>query len=290
MQLLTAYAALANGGLLVRPHVVSERRDVRGDVTWRAPVDSVRRAFSERTARRLMPAFERVVMEDGGTAPEARVEGLRIAGKTGTARNAVGGSYTAGYYRSSFVGMFPAEDPEVVLYILLDRPTNGYGGGTVAAPIFGEVAARWIGTFPSVAQRVAPATALPARLTAKLPRLDGMPAPLAQARLRAEGFGAKMPRGATWATPVVYRDASYGDETSVNAKPSRLDAVPTPEAQSPEASGAMPDVRGMSTRRAMAWLRASGVTVRLSGSGVVRRQSVEPGQPMPASVSLTANR
>ncbi len=289
MQMLTAYAALANGGLLVRPHVVAERRDVRGDVTWSAPVDSVRRAFSERTARLLRPAFERVVEEKGGTGGKAAVEGLRIAGKTGTARSAAGGSYTAGVYRSSFVGMFPAEDPEVVMIVLLDRPTNGYGGGTVAAPIFGAVAARWIGTFPSVAQRVAPAPDLPARLTAQLPRIDGMPAPLAQARLRAEGFGARLPRGADWAMPVAYRDAKTGDETSVDARPIRLADAATSGSRK-EASGAMPDVRGMSTRRALAWLRASGVRVRLTGSGVVRRQSIAPGEPLPASVSLTANR
>ena len=287
MQMLTAYAALANGGLLVRPHVVSERRDVRGDVTWSAPVDSVRRAFSERTARLLRPAFERVVKEEGGTAKAARVDGLSIAGKTGTARSAVGGSYTAGVYRASFAGMFPADNPEVVMYILLDRPTNGYGGGAVAAPIFGAVAARWIGTFPSVAQRVAPAADLPSRPTAQLPRIGGMPAPLALARLRAEGFGVKLPRRAGWATPVVYHEAAYGDEARVD-RTVKLDA--SPEAQAAEAPGAMPDVRGMSTRRALAWLRASGVRVRLQGSGVVRRQSVAPGAPLPASVSLTANR
>ncbi|MDX1531994.1 MAG: penicillin-binding protein 2, partial [Rhodothermales bacterium] len=133
LQVLTAYAALANGGLLVRPHVVAERRDlVTGRTTWRAPVDSVRRAFKAETAAKLRPAFEGVV-SDSGTAQRAQVEGLRIAGKTGTARIASGGGYGAGY-RATFVGFFPAERPEVAMVVVMDRPTNGYYGGTAAAP------------------------------------------------------------------------------------------------------------------------------------------------------------
>src|SRR5690606_19586291 len=83
-------------------------------------------------------------------ARRAAVEGLRIAGKTGTAQTASGGSY-ARSYRASFVGFFPVEAPEVALLVILDQPTNGYYGGSVAAPIFGAVARRWIGTFPSIA-------------------------------------------------------------------------------------------------------------------------------------------
>ena len=278
LQMLTAYAALANGGLLVRPHVVAERRNGRGEVTWRAPVDSVRRAFSERTARALLPEFERVVMEDGGTARAARVPGLRVAGKTGTAQSAAGGSYSRRTYRASFAGMFPADDPEVVVYILLDNPTNGFYGGTVAAPIFGRVASRWVGTFPTVAQRVAPAEPLPAFETAALPRVDGMPAPLAASRLRAHGLAPRLPRRADW-EPVAYRDAAPGAEVRVD-RTVRLDEA--------EAAGTMPDLRGLSTRRAVAWLRTQGVPPRLDGAGVVRRQSVAPGASLPSSVTLTA--
>ena len=280
IQMTAAYAALANGGLLVRPHVVAERRDARGDVTWSAPVDSVRRAFSERTARQLRPAFESVVMEKGGTGRRARVPGLRVAGKTGTARSAAGGSYARRTYRASFAGMFPADDPEVVLYVLLHNPTNGSYGGTVAAPIFGRVASRWVGTFPSVAQQVAPSEPLPAFTETALPRVDGMPAPLASARLSAHGLAARLPRRAGW-SPVAYRDRQPAETVRVD-RTVRLEEAAEPTV--------MPDLRGLSTRSAVAWLRASGVTPRLDGAGVVRRQSVAPGAALPSSVTLSATR
>lgn len=287
IQMTAAYAALANGGLLVRPHVVAERRNARGEVTWTAPVDSVRRAFSERTSRQLLPEFERVVAEDGGTAKTARVPGLRVAGKTGTAQSAAGGSYARRTYRASFAGMFPADEPEVVLYILLHNPTKGFYGGTVAAPIFGRVAERWVGTFPAVAQRVAPSEPLPDLESAALPRVDGMPAEVAASRLLARGLAPRLPRHAAW-EPVVYHEAQTGETVPVDRTVRLDEAADHPDA-APEA-GTMPDLRGLSTRRAVAWLRSQGVRPRLSGAGVVRSQSVAPGAALPSSVTLTASR
>ena len=280
LQLAVAYAALANGGTLVRPHVVAERRDAAtGRTVWTARTDSVRRAFSPRTAATLLPYFEKTVQK-GGTGPRAAVEGLRVAGKTGTARKTVNGVYTSAY-RSSFAGFFPAESPEVVLVVVLDTPRNGYGGGTVAAPIFGAVARRWIGTFPRVAERVSPAGELPLRETAPVPRVRRMPGVLAQSRLRAEGFPVRLARDADWA-PVDVRDARAGDPAPLDT-PLRLDAV---TASDDGEAVRMPDVRGLSVRQAVAWLRSLGVAPRVVGSGVVRAQSVAPGGALTGSVTL----
>ena len=283
LQMLTAYAALANGGLLVRPHVVAERRDARtGEAVWQAAPDSVRRAFSAETARALMPAFERVVSHDG-TARAAQVEGLRIAGKTGTAQMVVGGRYVR-QYRASFVGLFPVEAPEVVLYVLLDSPRNGYYGGTVSAPIFGRVARRWIGTFPHVAQRVAPAEAVPARTLGRVPDVAGMPTVLAAARLRAEGFDVRTDDAAPW-LPAAFRDRVAGRAPLADAlRLGTPDAAAATRAATP---ARMPDLRGRSVRSAVAWMRSLGVEVRVSGAGSVRGQSVPAGRPLPRSVALT---
>ena len=289
LQILTAYAALANGGLLVRPHVVAERRDARtGETVWRAAPDSVRRAFSAATARALMPAFERVVSEDG-TAETAQVEGLRIAGKTGTAQTAVNGRYIS-QYRASFVGLFPVEAPEVVLYVLLDSPRNGYYGGTVSAPIFGRVARRWIGTFPSVAQRVAPAARVPERTAARVPALGGLPGVLAAGRLRAEGFPVRLDDDVRWQTVAVHAPVA-GRRPLADAL--RLNAV---AASAGTAAGpaprrtTMPDLRGQSVRTAVAWLRELGVEPVVTGAGSVRAQSVAAGRPLPRRVALTGQR
>ena len=280
LQIATAYAALANGGLLVRPYVVEERRNAAtGEVVWEAKQDSIRRAFSAETARALMPYFERVVSREG-TAPRAAVEGLRVAGKTGTAQRATGGGYSR-TYRSSFVGMFPVEDPEVVLAIVLDRPTNGFYGGSVAAPIFGSVARRWVGTFPTVAERVAPAGEIPDRTAGRVPDVNGLPATLAAHRVQAEGFPVRVDGDDPW-TPVALHQPAGEPLPLDNAV--RLD--PQPAAGRPT----MPDLRGRSVREAVTWLRALGVEPRVVGRGVIRQQSVAPGRALPSSVTLTGQR
>ena len=276
LQLAVAYSALANGGLLVRPYVVAERRDpATGRTVWQARQDSVRRAFDAETAARLMPHFESVVSDDG-TARLAQVTGLRVAGKTGTAKRAVGGGY-GNAYRSSFVGMFPAEAPEVVLAVVLDNPRNGYAGGTVAAPIFGATARRWIGTFPTVAERVAPSGTIAPREEAPVPRVDRLPATLAADRVLAEGFRVRVDEDQPW-RPVSVRG---GGETRRLRDAVRLDPADG-------TSGTMPDLSGRSVREAVAWLRALGVEPRVEGRGVVRRQSVAAGRALPGSVTLTA--
>lgn len=283
LQLAVAYAALANGGLLVRPYVVAERRDpATGEVLWAARQDSVRRAFREETARTLMPYFEAVVSEDG-TAKRAIVEGLRVAGKTGTARRASAGGYTSSY-RASFVGMFPVEDPEVVLAIVLNNPRHGYAGGTVAAPVFGATARRWIGTFPTIAERVAPSGATPVRTVAHVPSVDGLPATLAAQQLLAEGIAPRYDRDEPWA-PVAVREGT-GPEVDLDDAV-RLDRLGDDEA---EPVRRMPDLRGRSVREAVAWMRALGVDVRVVGRGEIRQQSVAPGAALPSSVTLTGQR
>lgn len=152
MQLLTAYAALANGGVLMKPYVVAERRSFAGEVLWRNEPDSIRRALQSETAATLRSAFEQVV--DEGTATAAGVDGLPIAGKTGTALKVSGGRYAAGKARASFVGFFPADDPEVALLVIVGEPQTSIYGGAVAAPIFRRIARRWVNTFPDVVDRL----------------------------------------------------------------------------------------------------------------------------------------
>ena len=276
LQLAVAYSALANGGLLVRPYVVQERRDpATGRVLWEARQDSVRRAFRAETAARLLPYFEAVVGPDG-TAPKAQVPGLRVAGKTGTARRAAGGGYSNSY-RASFVGMFPVEAPEVVLAIVVENPPNGYSGGTVAAPVFGAVARRWVGTFPTVAERVAPSGTIPEQTAARVPDVDGLPATLAAHRVQAEGLRARLGGAADW-QPVAARvdDRTVRPHATVRLEPA------------PAGRAAMPDLRGRSVREAVAWVRSLGVEPRVSGHGVVRAQSVAAGEALPPSVTITA--
>ncbi len=275
LQLLTAYAALANGGLLVRPYVVAERQTVFGQTVWAAEPDSVRRIFKQETAAALRPVFQAVV--DSGTATQARVDRLAIAGKTGTAKKA---PYDAPLYRATFVGFFPADDPVVAMVVVLDEPkTSGYGGVT-AAPVFRRIAERWVGTLPAVADRMAKPDSLPQGGPSTVPDVRRVPLRVAEARLVSMGMPVERNDKVH---PFATVRASIPERGESPIGPVRLAvndaAVPVPDL--------MPDVRGMSARDAAAWLSAREIPFRLAGFGAVVEQTPEPGTPAPKSAVLT---
>lgn len=278
LQILTAYCALANGGLLVQPYLVAERRSVAGRVLWHAPQDSIRRAFRPETAETLRPIFERVVSKEG-TAPRAAVEGLRIAGKTGTARLATQGGYT-GIYRATFVGMFPADAPEVALLVLMHHPTNGHYGGTVSAPVFARVAERWAGVMPALAGRTVAADSLPSRIVAEVPAVAGLPQEIAAQQLRTLGFPVTT-EGDGWREVAVQHPSA-----GVQMDPRRTVRLAADEYDTTAVPNAMPNLQGLSARQATAWLASLGVPVTVRGTGVVTDQSPEPGASLPGAAWL----
>lgn len=139
LQLVTAASVVANGGWLMRPYLVREVH--QGDETIRFTPHRERRVISEKTATELREALV-AVTEKGGTAPKGAVPGYRVAGKTGTAQKAVPGQkgYAKGKYVSSFLGMIPAENPRLVILVVIDEAKGKYYGGTVAAPVFRGIA------------------------------------------------------------------------------------------------------------------------------------------------------
>jgi len=139
IQLACAIAAIANDGLLIKPHLVKEVRGPDGGIVHAFQPVVARRAISPKTAQELRYALEQVV--EKGTGRQARVEGYRIAGKTGTAQKVIGGRIVEGKYISSFVGFGPANDPRVVALITIDEPVGEYYGGVIAAPVFGAMIA-----------------------------------------------------------------------------------------------------------------------------------------------------
>jgi cell division protein FtsI (penicillin-binding protein 3) len=141
MQMVMAYAAIANGGFLMRPYLVHRVVGPRGEVLLENQPQLVRRVVSEKTAR-LLASMLKEVTNEGGTGTMARVEGFEVAGKTGTAQKAdlVHGGYAANKRVGSFVGFVPAEDPKLVALVLVDEPEVNVYGGIVAAPVFRNIA------------------------------------------------------------------------------------------------------------------------------------------------------
>ncbi|HEY1655523.1 MAG TPA: penicillin-binding protein 2 [Candidatus Tumulicola sp.] len=132
------YCAIANGGLLMEPHVVRAVYDEQGKLERKISPRVVRRVFSKRTAAELR-AFLRSVVLHGTGDPSAQIAGYSTAGKTGTAEMVVDGEYRSGYYAASFIGMVPYEHPRYVVYVKLERPIGSYYGSVVAAPAFAEI-------------------------------------------------------------------------------------------------------------------------------------------------------
>jgi cell division protein FtsI (penicillin-binding protein 3) len=143
LQVTTAMAAVANGGVLVRPRVVKRIVDpASGEVLEEARPEPVRRAVSAETAATVARWLVGVVEDPKGTGKRARLEGWRVAGKTGTAQkaDAISGGYSADRHFSSFVGFAPADAPRVAIGVFVDEPKGEIYGGEVAAPAFREIA------------------------------------------------------------------------------------------------------------------------------------------------------
>lgn len=139
IQMITAVATAVNGGNLVQPHVVSEIVDADGNTVSKTNTNYRRQVISTETSTKICEMLEGVV--DGGGGKNAYVSGYRIGGKTGTAEKLSKNLATGEkLYIASFAGIAPIDDPEIAILIMLDEPTAGaYYGGTIAAPVGGQI-------------------------------------------------------------------------------------------------------------------------------------------------------
>lgn len=145
VQLATAYAAIANGGMLLRPRVVRQVTDCEGKVLWENPVDTRHRVASAKACNQVIAGL-RDVVDLKGTGKRAQVPGFNVAGKTGTAHlwNPQKKEYDKERPVCSFAGFLPAESPKLVCVVVCSEPEAKIEryGGTIAAPVFARIAAR----------------------------------------------------------------------------------------------------------------------------------------------------
>jgi len=133
------YAAIANGGVLLRPRILSAILDDHGNVVYRYGREIEHRIFSRRTAATLRRFLRSVVLRGTGN-PTAQIPGYTTAGKTGTAQVVENGDYAAGEYVASFVGMVPADHPRYLILMKVTKPRGAIYGSVVAAPGFSKIA------------------------------------------------------------------------------------------------------------------------------------------------------
>ena len=138
IQLITAVSAIANGGKLMKPRIVKEFVDEKGNVIKKIDPLEKRRVISEQTSQTMRTIMESVVSEGSGKV--AYLPGYRVGGKTGTAQKVVDGRYAQGRYITSFIGIAPANNPRVVVLAILDEPQGSLiFGSTTAGPIVKEI-------------------------------------------------------------------------------------------------------------------------------------------------------
>jgi len=250
IQLATAYAAIANGGLMMRPYVVAAAYDPSGHEILRRTPQVLRRAVSPEVAHQMNLLLRNVVNSADGTGRLAQVADFTVAGKTGTAQMV--NPATGGYYQSrlvaSFVGFLPADDPRLVILVVLYDVAHGHFGGLYAAPVFSQIASAALQRL-----EVAPANVPTGYETASLlPFADGAnPAPASAA--------------SSLATSPLLDDGSGSPSAD------------TPPDYNGAAAGVAPDFHGESLRGAFAIARARRVVIETSGGGYVIAQNPPPG-------------
>lgn len=135
LQLITAYSAITNDGVMVKPHLIKSLVDDDGKVLQDYKTETIRQVISKETANTVCEILEGVAAD--GTSKNAFIEGFRIGGKTGTSEKIPRGN---GKYVASFAGFAPADDPEVICLLMFDEPMgSSHMGGQVAAPVFKEI-------------------------------------------------------------------------------------------------------------------------------------------------------
>lgn len=144
LQLIMAYSAIVNGGILYEPHILKSATGKSSVVKYESSPVAVRRVISKETSTRVKKILRRAVKN--GTGHLADLEEISVGGKTGTSQQIISGKYSRQKYHASFIGFFPADNPQLVCLVIVNSPQTEKYGGKVAAPIFKKIAERIINT------------------------------------------------------------------------------------------------------------------------------------------------
>ena len=264
LQIAAAYCAVANGGVLMKPYLIINEMNENGDITHVGRPEKIRRVISEETASTLKDFFIGVV--EKGTGQPARIPGITIAGKTGTSRKFVDGKYETGSYNASFVGFFPAEKPEIVCLVILENPkTGGYTGAMASAPIFKAIAQQIINNNGLFSKTVmAKNDVKENRPLTTVPNVSHIQREIAEGILENSGLRVSVLGDGD----IVYRQIPEAGKKVLRGESVQL-TMNQSNAATLNGAIAVPDLRGMSVRRAINRLTAEKLDVAVVGSGVV---------------------
>ncbi|MFI5200757.1 MAG: penicillin-binding transpeptidase domain-containing protein [Candidatus Kapaibacterium sp.] len=297
IQMATAYATVANMGIMMKPYIIMKRERSGGTIVTQP--QEIRRVVSAQTCRTVINLMESVV--DSGTGTLARIKGINIAGKTGTAQQLFDGHWSKEHYTASFTGFFPAEHPQYLISVILRSPHNGYFGGSVSAPIFREIAMNILEMnhelppeartqpepqAPMVTEGVVDIDGVPVESqdepSRQLWEVRGLTAEQGRSLMASQGFVVAGPKDERSSESIIDDVIKCGGDTvrfvlaSANSVKSSVgEQNPTTAARDEQSSA--PDFVGMPMARAIKLASADGFRVKMSGSGTVAQQFPEAG-------------
>lgn len=259
LQMASAYATMANGGKRMKPYIVSRITDVDGKEIARNDPKVEEQVLKPETAR-LMAEIMKGVTEEGGTATRAALPGYTVAGKTGTAQKVVGGRYSHDKYIASFVGMVPADNPKLVVFVMVDEPKGEIYGGLVAAPVFREIASTALADLGVPPEKnMAPDTTTAKKESEKNDKKEKKEVAKKDPKKEPESVVAKI---GNLAEKTLVQAGLIA--TASNAAPAGLPR-------------SVPDLRGLSKRKVLAILDERKLSCRMIGTGIAESQTPAPG-------------
>lgn len=258
LQLISAVSAIANGGTLMKPHLVKELTNDEGTVVKKIEPTVVRRIVSEETSQTVRELLENAV--NTGSGQNAYIKGYRVAGKTGTSEKIPRGQ---GKYVASFVGFAPANDPKVACLVVVDEPSLGsYYGGAVAAPVVGKIledTLKYLGVEPQYT------TEEQTTIDVSVPDVTGLELAAAKKKIADMGLKYTIIGGGSTVTSQMPASGATVNAGSV--------VVLYTESTQTQESVTVPDVTGKSLAAVKSMLTAQGLNLSIVGAGATGSDS-----------------
>lgn len=269
IQLITAYAAIANGGDLMKPTIIKQISDSDGNIIKKVEPQIVRKVISEKTAETVRGILEGVVSE--GTGKNAYVSGFRIGGKTGTSETLQ--TKSDGRYIVSFMAFAPADKPQICVLVVLDHPqVEPKSGGVLAAPVAGKLTEEIL-EYLQIEREYTEKDKTQMTQEVYVPNVTGLTVKQAEEKLKA--FGLKYTREGTGAdeNTIVYNQTPKADFSV----PQSATIILYTDVEQAELSATMPNLMSKTVDEATATMKQAGLNIRIRGSGKVQKQQYPVG-------------
>lgn len=272
LQMAMAYGAIANGGLLMKPAIIKEIRNKENESMFRLKPEMTRRVMQRKVANTMAGILEEAVTS--GTGEKAKISGLRIAGKTGTAQKPLQDmpGYSNSKFVASFAGFYPADQAKILIYLTIDEPHPVHSGGQVAAPTFRKMLERILNVYdePPIRHVEIPSTKIQIAERTKVPDLVGRRKETAVKLLNDSQIKYEF-----WGAGEIVQKQELRSDLDSKEKPVLL--LSLSDYPNKTDYTVMPDLAGFSLRKAVGALALRGLTVQIFGSGRVVKQEPKPG-------------